>query len=179
MRLFIANPLPKAVKKRLADLSQPIEGVRWQKGRQYHLTLKFLGETDESKTEELKQKLGEIDFKTFSITLDHLGYFPRHRRPKVLWVGIKESEKVVKLYEKIEEKCVSIGFKADNRTFRPHITLARTKSARKRDVMSFINEHKQFRIPKIAVNNFVLYQSKLHSDGAKHIRLKTFPFKNS
>jgi len=179
MRLFIAIPLPKSVKRCLSELEQPIEGVRWQKGGQYHLTLKFLGNTDEGKVELLQQKLSEIDFSAFSISINRFGYFPQGRHPKVLWVGIKESKKVVDLYDCIEDKCVSIGFEADNHSFQPHITLARTKGARKRDVLSFINEHKQFCIPNIAVNDFVLYESRLHPNGAKHIRLKTFPLKDS
>lgn len=45
MRLFAAIPLPGPVRDRLADLAQPIEGVRWQRQHQLHITLKFLGET--------------------------------------------------------------------------------------------------------------------------------------
>jgi len=178
MRLFIAIPLPESVKEHLSHLEQPNEGIKWQDG-QYHLTLKFLGETDEGKAVEVQEKLTKIDFPAFRMSLNGFGYFPQGRQPKVLWVGIEKNKKLVELQKKIEAICCSLGFEPENRPFKPHITLARMKGVAKRDVMSFINQHKQFRIPEVPINEFVLYESKLRSDGALHIRLKTFSLKVS
>jgi len=179
MRLFIAIPLPAAVKQHLEELEQPIEGVRWQHNGQYHLTLKFLGETEDSKVSELQQELANIQPDIFAISLKGFGYFPQGRHPKVLWAGIKKSHHLLDLHKRVEKVCQSFGFEPENRDFKPHVTLARMNGVAKRDVMSFINQHKQFQIPNIPVEEFVLYESRLHSDGAMHIRLRTFPLHRS
>ncbi|HKK46715.1 MAG TPA: RNA 2',3'-cyclic phosphodiesterase [Balneolaceae bacterium] len=176
MRLFIALPLPDSVKEHLSALKQPNEGMRWQDGK-YHLTLKFLGDTEDGKAREVQQTLGKINVTPFTMSLDGFGYFPKRGQPKVLWVGVEENKQLFELQKKIEDACSLIGFEPESRPFKPHITLARMNGVAKRDVMSFINQHKQFQIPEIPVKEFVLYESKLHSDGAIHIRVRTFLLK--
>lgn len=174
MRLFVAIPLPEFVKKNLGDLQQPIEGVRWQQQSQLHITLKFLGDTDRDRIQDLQTHLSKIDRPSFSITISGFGYFPEGKQPRVLWAGIEKNKPLTKLYREVEQHCTALGFEEDARSFKPHITIARTDGVPKRDVMSFINQHKQFRISDVPVDEFVLYESKLDPDGAKHSRLKTF-----
>lgn len=179
MRLFIAIPLPDRVRSQLIDLTQPIEGVRWEEQHKLHLTLKFLGDTDYERARALQDQLESISCPAFTIGLKGLGYFPQGKQPKVLWVGVKKSRPLTSLYKSVEEQCTSMGFEGDDRTFKPHITLGRTNGAPKRDVMSFINQHKQFRLPEVPVAEFVLYESKLDPNGAKHSRLKTFTLEDA
>ena len=174
MRLFTAIPMPEHVKEQLAEFQQPIEGVRWQDKDKLHLTLKFLGDTDAQKAEKLQEELQEIELNAFSLTLKGFGYFPEGKKPSVLWAGIEPNDSLTSLYQSIEQVCTSLGFEEDNRSFKPHVTVARVNGGRKRDVMSFINQHKQFRIDNVRIEEFVLYESKLHPDGARHIRLKSF-----
>lgn len=174
MRLFIALPILKSVKRKLANLQQSIDGVRWQQESQIHLTLKFLGETDQSETQNLKTHLKSIAVPGFSITLNGFGYFPHGKQPRVLWARVKNNNSLTKLHREIEKTCVELGFEAENRPFKPHITIARVNGASKREIMSFVNQHKQFQISDVSVEEFVLYESKLSPKGAKHVRLKTF-----
>lgn len=174
MRLFIALPIPDTVKQQLAELYQPIEGVRWQKQSQIHLTLKFLGDTQEEHASELQRKLDKIEHPAFHMDLEGLGYFPKGKQPKVLWAGITPNDLLVDLRNTIENVSTSLGFEAESRPFKPHITLARVKGESKREIMSFINQHKRFRIPEIPVSEFVLYESSLHPDGAVHSRVNAY-----
>jgi 2'-5' RNA ligase len=174
MRLFIALPIPESVKQQIAELHQPIEGVRWQKQSQIHLTLKFLGNTDEEHARELQRNLDEIEQQAFQLDINGFGYFPEGKQPKVLWSGITPNTLLVDLRNTIEDVCTSLGFEVESRPFKPHITLGRVKEASKREIMSFINQHKHFRIPEIPVTEFVLYESELHSDGAVHSRVNTY-----
>lgn len=174
MRLFIALPLPGSVKEQLTDLKQPIEGVRWEQENKLHLTLKFLGDTEYDRARELQQKLEAISVSAFSMSLKGFGYFPKGNQPKVLWTGVKKNKSLTALQQAVEHECTAMGFDPETRSFKPHITIARTNGASKRDVMSFINQHKQFQLPDVPVDEFVLYESKLDPNGAKHSRLKTF-----
>lgn len=180
MRLFIAISLPDPVRRRLSDLKQSIEGVRWQRQKQLHITLKFLGDTPEERLNPLVNKLQGVDQQAFVISIKGLGYFPKGRRdPRILWAGVSNHTKLVRLHSRIEEKCVAMGYKAEGHPFKPHITLGRIKNTAKRDILSFINQHKRFVIPEIAVTKFVLYESKLRSEGAVHKKIEHFPLTSS
>ena len=179
MRLFIAIPLPKGIKQQLLDLQQPIDGMRWQPQEQMHLTLKFVGEVDKTTASELQEELDKIDHTEFSITIAGIGYFPEGKQPKVVWAGIKKNVVLEKLHQKVEDHCETIGIAPENRPYKPHVTIARIKSTSKRAVTSFINKHKKFTLSEIPVNEFVLYESKLHPDGASHHQLQTYLLKSN
>lgn len=172
MRLFIAIPLPEDVKQQLQDLQQPIDGVRWQNKAQMHLTLKFLGDTPGEQFQELIPTLEEVEAEPFSITLKEFGYFPKGKYPRVLWAGVEENNTLMELQQKVEKACSVVGFEQENRPFTPHVTIGRVNDGSKNDVMSFINQHKQFEVAGVPVESFVLYESKLHPDGAKHKKAK-------
>ena len=174
MRLFIAVPLPDAVTDQFADLQQPIDGLRWQDPDQLHLTLKFLGETEPERVPEIHQNLSQVEAPAFSMTIKGFGYFPKGKQPRVLWSGINKNKSLEKLQQFIEQTCTSMGFDAETRSFKPHVTIARIDGTPKQEVMSFINQHKKFRISDVPVDEFVLYESKLSSEGAIHIRKKSF-----
>lgn len=174
MRLFVAIPLPEGVKQRLTNLQQPVEGIRWQASQQYHLTLRFIGEADRETTQAIREQLKNIQTPPFNLDLKAPGYFPENRQPKILWVGLEEEPLLMKLQEKVEQTCRNVGLKPDKREFKPHITLGRVKGASKRDVLSFINQHKQFRMNNIQVSEFILYSSRLHPDGAIHKPLERY-----
>lgn len=174
MRLFIAIPMPDSVVEHLVDLQQPIESVRWEQSGKFHITLKFLGDTESDRAKKLQSALSTIRIPSFSITLSGLGYFPQGKQPRVLWVGVKKNDPLKKLHTKIENKCTDLEFEPENRSFKPHITIGRVKGASKDGITSFVEEHDQFQIPEVRVDEFVLFESKLHPDGAKHYRKKTF-----
>ena len=172
MRLFIAIPVEGDTQQQLADLQQPVQGIRWQKKEQMHLTLKFLGESSGEQFQQLLPLLKEVEANSFSINIQGVGYFPKGKDPKVLWAGVELNEALIQLQEKVEEVCEKVGVEPEQRPFKPHITIGRVKGGTKGDVMSFINQHKQFRVSNVPVNEFVLFESKLSPEGAKHHRRK-------
>lgn len=174
MRLFLAIPMPDSVTERLIDLQHPIEGVRWEQSEKFHITLKFLGDTKADGAQKLQSALNTIEIPSFSIALSGLGYFPRGRQPRVLWAGVKKNDPLQKLHSEIENKCTDLGFDPENRSFKPHITIGRVKGASKDEITAFLKEHDQFQIHEVQVDEFVLFESKLFPDGAKHLRKETF-----
>lgn len=179
MRLFVAIPLPKFVRCRLSEVKQPIEGVRWQRPDQLHVTLKFLGDVSEQRTSLLISELKDIHHHAFTMTIKGFGYFSRGSSPVVLWAGISNSKELHKLYQRVEERCVGMGFQPESRAFKPHVTVGRMQGVSESDVISFINEHRQFVIPKVEVNEFVLFESTLDPGGAVHEKAERFQFNTS
>jgi RNA 2',3'-cyclic 3'-phosphodiesterase len=137
MRTFIAVPLPKACHEMLDKLQQALRplgaDLRLVPVSSIHLTLKFLGEIDPAMLPNVVEALtASVELEpALSLRLRGVGGFPNLRNPRVIWCGIEENiEQMVRLQEKVENSCCSLGFDREERPFRPHLTLARANSHR-------------------------------------------------
>ena len=125
-RLFIAIDLPETVKNSIKSICGGIPDARWVDVQQLHLTLRFIGEVDDRMFDSIKNSLAEITETRFSLTLRGVGSFPPKRPPRVLWVGIENSETLIRLAGEVEEVLVrKNGLEPEERKFSPHITIAR------------------------------------------------------
>jgi 2'-5' RNA ligase len=172
MRLFVACSLPSEIKDYLLEIEQSIGNdyakVKWIDKPQMHLTLKFLGET--SDVANIKTCLSEVKYQHFSVNLSNLGVFPNKNYIRVIWVGLKPEDKVIKL-QKLVDKCLS-DFKNDY-DFHPHITLGRVKYVTNKDdlIKKLDILIKDF---SIQIDNFKLYQSELTRQGSIYKELGTY-----
>jgi len=122
MRAFIAIKAPG-----LENITEQlkIKGVRIVK--EFHLTLKFLGEIDEKKSIEVKKAIESIKFDPYDITTTSIGIFDDWGNIRTVWLGLKDDGETKKIYEQLEEELAKIGFRKEKREFEPHITIARVK----------------------------------------------------
>ena len=167
-RLFVAVDLPEQIKDRLAQICCGLPGARWVKPEQLHLTLRFIGDTDSTTFREVQEALHGVSCKPFSLQLDGVGFFPPRGKPRVVWVGISKSEKLVQLRNRVESVLVKTGLEPEGRKFAPHITLARLKNTPSSKVASFLSHNSLFMSEEFPVHDFFLYSSVLNSKGAKH-----------
>lgn len=175
MRLFIAIDIPDRARQVLKDIQDSNLEMRWTTPETMHLTLRFVGDTDEELKNSLVRALADIDHFSFEMTINGLGYFPPGKYPKILWAGIQENDSLMELQEKVEEACRKAGLDAEERSFKPHVTIGRVQGASKKEVLSFINEHNRLIFEDIPVKKFILYESKLYPNGAIHTPLEYFP----
>lgn len=169
MRLFVAIDFPKAVKDQLAALRVDIPTARWSKHEQMHLTLNFIGETEQIDT--VKDALAGVQAAPFDLTLAGIGRFPKRteRQAQVLWAGVESQSAMNALYERIADALAAIGIAPDSRPFSPHITLARIKTRDLLPVISqFMATNQSFQTAPIAVTEFILYSSDLLPDGPRY-----------
>ncbi len=178
MRCFIAVELPQAVKIRLREFQEELKrsgaDVRWIKPDNIHLTLKFLGETEEEKVLKIKEALEKNyrDISAFSFEIKGAGVFPGMRSPRVLWLGIEDSDVLKTLQAGIEDETAGIGFKREDREFRAHITVGRFRSSRgKKNILDAIKLHANDSFGKVDVRAVSLMKSDLYPDGARHTRV--------
>src|SRR3989344_1091987 len=170
MRLFIAIELPKEIRDYLFDirnnLDKGLAKINWVAKKNIHLTLKFLGDVDDKIVPEIISKLKEITFDEFKLELDKLGVFPNENHVNVLWVGVKNFNKVIELQQEIEEKLRDY-FQKD-REFSAHITLGRVKAIK--DKNQFSKTFKNIKINKMSfdVNSFSLIKSELSRSGPNY-----------
>jgi len=133
MRVFIAIEIDEEIRQRLAHAQEALKeigGVKWVEPNNFHLTLKFLGETDQGRVSRLANELSGLAATTpgFSIGFGGAGVFPDEHRPRVIWVGVEQGlEALFDLAQKVEAICQGLGFEAENRPFSVHLTLGRAK----------------------------------------------------
>jgi 2'-5' RNA ligase len=131
MRAFIAIELEDHVRAALARVQDeaPVSGrgVRWVKPESLHLTLKFLGAVEDARVERVTgaMRAAVASAAAFELTARGVGCFPNARSPRVLWAGLADQPALLALAERIERECRALGFPAEDRPFRSHITLAR------------------------------------------------------
>jgi RNA 2',3'-cyclic 3'-phosphodiesterase len=141
MRTFIALNLPAsdrhALQQALAPAGQRGLPVRWTDHDGLHLTLKFLGEIDGAQVAPLGAMLLQVAARhsPLALRLGGFGAFPSLRRAGVLWVGVAADAPLIELQRDLEDALASLGFPREQRAFRPHLTVARTRrGAREPDV---------------------------------------------
>jgi RNA 2',3'-cyclic 3'-phosphodiesterase len=131
MRLFVAVNLPKREKDRIFRAARPLRErelpVKWVQPDRYHVSLKFLGEVQESRLDDVEGALEKVSASTAAMDLEVSGFgaFPTIRRPSVLWVGIEPSPALRCLKQDVEWALSTCGFDRETRAFHPHITLGR------------------------------------------------------
>ena len=133
MRTFIGLDFDDRLKEELYEIQKNIR-TSSQKGSwvplpNFHITLKFLGDTNENQVDEIDKIIESIAVNNLPIliTLDKLGYFnKKNNQYGVIWIGIKgEIMKINTIYDIIEREMQTIGFPMEKRKFTPHITLGR------------------------------------------------------
>jgi 2'-5' RNA ligase len=124
-RLFVALRPPPPLRAYLTARMGGVAHARWQSDDQLHLTLRFLGEVDRSRAEEVAGALRTIDRPRPSIAIDGVGSFGRDRGITSIWARVAPDPALIRLHDRIERVLIRLGLGAEPRVFRPHITLAR------------------------------------------------------
>jgi 2'-5' RNA ligase len=167
-RLFIAIDFAENVAAKLQDIAFGLPGAAWVPAHQYHLTLRFLGETPEHVLENIVHALREVRAESFHLELKGVGHFPLRGNPEVLWVGVSSNDSLSRLNRKLEASLGRAGVGPEGRKFHPHVTLARLKNGAGRHAGDFEVLHSLFKIPGVPVERFHLYSSRLTPEGAIH-----------
>jgi len=110
-----------------------------------------------------------------SFRLDGLGFFPNARAPRVVWLGLKgDTESLTRLQQRLEGEFAKAGFAIEDRPFRPHATMGRTKRRREK-VDNFAADLPSFgRTDSKSIDRLILFQSQLSSSGPQYDALKNF-----
>lgn len=169
-RLFVAVDLPDEVRTAVAAISDRLGGARRVPADQLHLTLRFIGETDEKLFMAIKESLAGVSAPPFSLSLSGVGHFPPGRHPRVLWVGMDAGEPLLELQREVELALIGAGITPDERRFSPHVTIARLKDTPPGAVLALEERHQGFSCAPFQVTEFYLYSSILTRDGAIHKR---------
>lgn len=185
MRLFLAINLSDPVKKEIIQIKRMLEngirGVKWVEDNNLHLTMKFLGEVEEDKLEEIKAAIARAvkDVESFKLGARTTGFFPERGTPRVVWIGINgEEEKAISLGQALDRELIVLGFEPEKRR-KIHLTIGRIRSAEGGDqVIRSLEQIKDWPGTELfTVSELVLYQSTLTNRGPIYKVIEKYGFK--
>lgn len=184
MRTFIAATLPAHIIDHVAAVQNSLRsaGVRakWARASNMHLTLKFLGDIDETEVASAGRAMSESARGSSPITLlaSGIGVFPSLRRPRVIWAGLGgETEKLTRLQAAMEDALDAAGFPRENRAYSAHLTVGRIRERIDlKKLPDMIERFEKFESEPFAVDRVTLFKSDLKPDGPVHTKLATHTF---
>src|SRR4051812_4762930 len=173
-RLFVAVRPPEPIRDLLIDAMDDSADFRWQDDEQLHLTLRFVGEVDRPIAEDLAAAVGAIRSPGFEVRIHGTGRFEQ-RNSGALWAGVEPKAPLAALAAKVERACVAVGLEPERRAFHPHITLARWKGRRTREIGGFLERTHGLASEPFEVAAFTLFESRLSRHGAHYEEVATYP----
>ena len=190
-RLFVALLLPDEICTRVEEMQARLreslgtEGIRWTAPEQFHFTLKFLGDVEDSALPSVIEGVEQASARCEAWTLEvaGVGVFPKQRNPQVLWVGATKGVPVLQqTAQYLNEELASRGFEAETKPYIPHITLARMKTREGEEMVAknlpLLQSEPELRatLGAFLVQQCALMQSDLRREGAVYTVVKTFAF---
>jgi 2'-5' RNA ligase len=173
-RLFVAIRPPEPIRDLLLDAIDDSADFRWQDDQQLHLTLRFVGEVERPVASDLADALTRISAPPLELRIAGVGRFEQ-RNSGALWAGVEPKPPLVALAAKVERVCQSVGLEPERRAFHPHITLARWKGRRTREVQSYLERRSALSSEPFTVDSFALFESRLSRHGAHYEQAASFP----
>ncbi|MCK8600898.1 RNA 2',3'-cyclic phosphodiesterase [Desulfoferrobacter suflitae] len=173
IRTFIAVDVPFLVKRELEKFAGELKMsgalVTWVKPERMHLTLKFLGDVSPEQIEPIGQALQQAATGIHPVHLQPAGCgaFPSLKQMRVVWVGLRGDVDLLQtLHKRVETALTTLGFAAEERPFKAHLTLGRVKGKKHLNLLQeALLAHRQFTAGAFAVTELTLYRSDLRPTG--------------
>ncbi|HPW66589.1 MAG TPA: RNA 2',3'-cyclic phosphodiesterase [Salinivirgaceae bacterium] len=173
MRTFIAIDIPvnEELKMVLLDIKQSLSTskINWVDFSTLHLTIAFLGDTQNSVIQKLQADFENSinEFGTFQLKVANVGYFGPKVSPTVIWVGVEPSEQLVKLHKVINDIVAQHKIQYDFRAFKPHVTIGRIKQLVDNNIINNLSrKYRNKEFQTVLCDKVIMYQSILTPKGA-------------
>lgn len=143
-----------------------------------HVTLKFLGDTEESMIDEIGRRMSDAarGIRPFQIRLSGMGAFPSMSNVRIVWVGIKDGSMLGEMAKSLDASLEDLGFDRDRKGFVPHLTLARARSGRNMGVVQeMLRKHAATDFGSYPVGKLLLKKSVLGPQGPTYSIVRETP----
>jgi 2'-5' RNA ligase len=174
LRTFIAVETSPEVRTKaqqlIKTLAQSPAKVKWVEPHNLHLTLKFLGEIELLEVPKICQAMtrATADLPPFDLEALGAGAFPNLASPRTVWIGGGQgSEEMITLHDRLEAELAPLGFRREQRRFRPHLTIGRVRNSPQGidELAQLLAERREFAAGSTDVAEVVLFSSELERDG--------------
>lgn len=183
-RVFCAIEFPAAVSLRATEHIKrlreqfPDSSASWNRDGRFHLTLKFIGEIPPTSVARLSlaAERATANLSSFDLTVNGAGTFPKKGSPKVLWLGVDDpTGQLATLQTRLEQECARESLGKEDRSFHPHLTLARVR--KQQGALELADYHKEMGFPALEapVTELLVIRSELSSQGSKYTTISKHP----
>ena len=182
MRTFLAIEIEPYIKNKIEESQEIISdsessNIKFVEVENIHLTLKFFGEIDEDKLEQITDIINQSikNKEAYTLKVVNIGAFTNIYNPRVIWTGIKDKNNTtVKLIEELDKKFNKIGFKKE-KNYVPHITIGRVKNISDKEKLSqTLKKLSKKYHGKMEVKKICLKSSTLTPSGPIYENIKEF-----
>lgn len=162
-RLFVALLPPATVRAELAALAAPLAGVRWTPAENIHLTMRFIGESDEARSERFAEVLTRVRVEPFILPVGNVGVFPSRGAAKVIWAGVGNGHtRLYQLRKQVDEALLTVDAALPMPGFHAHFTIGRLDPDHdSKALVHYLARHEAFEGPPFRVAEFQLMASEL------------------
>ena len=183
MRIFIALDIPAEIRARITEYMDRARGyaleARWARPEGLHVTLKFVGEVNDAKVQEIRSALAGVRAQPFEVKFSGAGFFPTPKSPRVFWIGVEGGEVLIQLARALDNVTHRLGIAKEERAFSPHLTLARagtgSGSAHQLRPLQYLLEKEEMpQFGTMTAQEFWLYRSELARGGSKYTKLEKY-----
>ena len=183
MRLFVSVDLPDALAgdvRAVQEAFDGADGLNLTNPTNAHVTLKFLGEVDADRLEEVEEAVAaavdDADVEPFGASFAGLGVFPSLDYISVVWLGVGEgSAEMTALHEAVEERTTALGFDPEGHDFTPHVTLGRLNHAGGKERVQEVVQGENPTVGRMRVEEVRLTKSDLGPNGPEYATVAGFP----
>jgi len=172
--------LPDDVRQRLATeierLRPHATEVAWVAPANLHVTVKFLGQVDETGVPALVDALRATAARhaVLDVVVRGLGAFPTPARARVLWAGLDGAAGLAPLADAVDAACGALGVPRETRPFAAHVTLGRVREPRPQprlaEALARGGDFGRLRVASLS-----LMRSELSPRGARYTELAGLP----
>jgi RNA 2',3'-cyclic 3'-phosphodiesterase len=180
MRTFFCIPIIDKHRETLAHTAVRVRSTttmkaNWVSQDNYHITLRFLGDTDPALIVDLDHLCCDLAerIEPFECTLDRLGAFPSVDRARVLWAGGDIHPSFQRLSMGLSDGLADLGFPQAKKDSVVHVTLARIKDVPDPPLGRAIEALGPLKPMYVTIDRLVLMESMLTAQGAVYTPLFT------
>ena len=180
-RIFIAINLPDEIKRELLDCKKRWKNlkVRWTKFENIHITLEFLGLIEYKKLRTVLKVTEETvaQLRPFSVSLNKIILGPDPAQAKMFWATVVVDKSLLNLKDTLNKNLLEEGMELEEkeRSFNPHITLARARGNELKGKQTNIN---LFRLG-FKVESVEVMESRLLPGGARYKTIGSFKLESN
>ncbi len=177
-RAFISADLPPipSIESLIRELRDASRGLKLVSADHIHVTLKFLGDTEDGLVPEIVSAMREASagIAPFALAVRHTGGFPDLSRPRVLWLGLEGAEPLARLARALDEHLRALGFGPETRPWSAHLTVARVRDPRSLGrAQEILRSHAADTFAEARVEEIRLKKSVLRPQGPEYTTVES------
>ena len=173
-RLFTGVEIPSDIGQALSSLRGGLPGARWIDPENYHMTLRFIGDVDDTTAHEVASMLGRVKRGAFDLHMQGLTSFGG-KKPRAVVASVSPAQALLDVQAEQERLMQRIGLEPEGRKFTPHVTLARLRESSSHDVAEYLSSRGYFRTSPFKVERFVLFSSRASVGGGPYVVEASYP----